>query len=76
MPLYRFISSGNGLAVQPIVVELENDRAAWHEAVVSLGQELQELDGHLGQASELVAAVEDAAGRKLFEIRCITRRCS
>jgi hypothetical protein len=75
MPVYRFISSGEQPPTAPVIVELEDDRKAWHEAVVALGEQLQEIDGHLGQETELVASVEDEAGQKLFEIRCTTNRC-
>ena len=66
MPLYFFQISGSPLATG---VELVDDDAAWSLAVTSTGEALRDLDGELADRAEIVATVQDEAGRIVVKLR-------
>ena len=66
MPLYFFQISGSPLATG---VELIDDDAAWSLAVTSTGEVLRDLDGELADRAEIVATVQDEAGRIVVKLR-------
>jgi hypothetical protein len=66
MPLYFFRISGSPFAAR---VELVDDEAAWSLAVTSTGEALRDLDGDLADHAEIVATVQDVAGRIVVTLR-------
>jgi hypothetical protein len=70
---YRFTTRHAGKSSEAIV-DLTDEKTAWHEAVIATGEALQELDGHLGLPGGWTMQVSDAAGDGLFEIRVTTQR--
>lgn len=75
MPIYRFIFTGGRSQDDVVSLDLPNPKSAWHEAVTALGDELKAIDGELDIPADLRLTVESAAGRPLFQIDCVTRRC-
>ncbi len=71
MPLYFFQISGS---LRTAGIELVDDDTAWSLAVTSTGEALRDLDGELADDSEIVATVQDGAGRVVGTLRILGDR--
>jgi hypothetical protein len=72
MPLYSFVTTHNGKAIEiDEPLDLPDIQAAWHEASVHAGQMLKDLDGSLSANTEWSVEIREN-GQSVRTIRILT----
>lgn len=69
MSEYSFIYVRNG-EPETVRVDLPDNRSAWQEAVSSLGDLLNDVDGRLGHNETIELVIQDKDGQALWELEC------
>ena len=74
MPKYFFnVYNGPEAYLDEIGEDLPDRHAAWHEATVSAGQSIRDLDGKLQPGTEWRLEVLDEFGNRLYSLNVIAQ---
>lgn len=72
MPTYSYVFNRGG-RLDRVTLDMPDNSIAWHEAVKSLSETLNDIDGRLGHEETIELVVRDQDGHAIWELECRSR---